>query len=268
MKSDKEKLQEYLEYKGFSKNSFYKKTGLSIGFLDSGKSFGLDKLKVIVDNYPDLNPDWLIFNEGNMIDDQVGRKKLMKPMPKLPIKDLTESSKVAQRMVPQVVTVNTEGDENVPLVRSKVAAGYVGGLAEPEFVSNLPAYRLPGLNNATYRMFEVSGNSMLPTLHPLDIVIGEFVEDIRDIRNDRVYVIITREDLVVKRCIRYEDRLIAKSDNKNQGYDDIVFDLQELQEVWYVKRRLTGQLAGQTDIYSRINNLEARMSIQETRKKH
>ncbi|MBL4709238.1 MAG: hypothetical protein JKY48_12455 [Flavobacteriales bacterium] len=63
-----------------------------------------------------------------------------------------------------------------------------------------------------------------------------------------MYVIITDEDLVVKRCIRHEDKIIAKSDNRNQGYDDIVFDFENIREVWYVKRRLTGQLSGQTDI--------------------
>lgn len=254
MSTDKEKIQQYLEFKGLSKNSFYKKTGLSIGFLDSGKSYGLDKLKLIIDNYPDLSLDWLVYNEGEMIK-----------IPDSSEKGSMSPSKVDLKMMPKVVTVDTEGNENIPLVRSKVAAGYVGGLTEPEFVGNLPAYRLPGLNNATYRMFEVTGNSMLPTLHALDIVIGEFVEDYRDIRNDRVYVIITYEDLVVKRCIRYEDKIIAKSDNKNQGYEDIVFDLQDVREVWYVKRRLTGQLSGQTDIYSRINNLEARMSLQESK---
>ena len=260
MFTHKEKLQQYLEFKGLSKNSFYKKTGFSIGFLDSGRSFGLDKLEVIVDNYPDLNPDWLIYDRGGMIkNNDVQEASLDKG--KQVVKGMS-------KMMPKVITVDAEGDENVPLVRSKVAAGYVGGLAEPEFVGNLPAYRLPGMNNATFRMFEVSGNSMLPTLHPLDIVIGEFVEDFRDIRNDRVYVIITYEDLVVKRCIRYEDKVIAKSDNKNQGYDDIVFDLQDIREVWYVKRRLTGQLSGQTDIYSRIDSLEARMSIQESKGKN
>lgn len=262
--TDKEKLQRYLEFKELSKNSFYTKTALSIGFLDSGKSFGLDKLKLIVDNYPDLSLDWLIFDKGEMIIDPLKELGKMELMPKKSFVSIPKSNP-NKKMVPQVVTVDSEGNENIPLVRSKVAAGYAAGFMEPEFISNLPTYRLPGLNNATFRMFEVNGNSMLPTLHPLDIVIGEFVEDFRDVRNDRVYVVITREDLVVKRCIKYEDKLIAKSDNKNQGYDDIIFNLQDIQEMWYVKRRLTGQLSGQTDIYSRINNLESRMSIQESK---
>lgn len=60
--TDKEKILKYLDSKGISKNKFYIKTGLSVGFLDSGSSLGVDKLKLIIDNYHDLNLEWF-FNE-------------------------------------------------------------------------------------------------------------------------------------------------------------------------------------------------------------
>ena len=65
--TEKEKIKQYLENKGISKNSFYQKTGLSMGFLDSGKSLGVDKLKTIIDNYPDISLDWLVFDKGNVV---------------------------------------------------------------------------------------------------------------------------------------------------------------------------------------------------------
>ncbi len=58
--TDKEKIIKYLDNKGVSKNKFYKKTGFSVGFLDSGSSLGVDKLRIIIDNYPDFNPSWLL----------------------------------------------------------------------------------------------------------------------------------------------------------------------------------------------------------------
>ena len=60
--TEKEKIKQYLEAKGISKNGFYQKTGLSMGFLDSGKSLGVDKLKIIIDNFPDLPIDWVVFD--------------------------------------------------------------------------------------------------------------------------------------------------------------------------------------------------------------
>ena len=61
------------------------------------------------------------------------------------------------------ITVDSEGRENVELVPQKAAAGYLNGYADPEFISELPKFHLPILpTNATYRAFEISGDSMLP----------------------------------------------------------------------------------------------------------
>ncbi len=65
--TDKQKILEYLKYKGISKNKFYIKTGLSVGFLDSGKSLGVDKLRDILDIYHDLNPAWFLPGDGPML---------------------------------------------------------------------------------------------------------------------------------------------------------------------------------------------------------
>ena len=64
---EKEKIKKYLEYKQVSKNQFYKATGLSVGFLDSGNSLGADKLKIIINAFPDLSLTWLLLDEGDMI---------------------------------------------------------------------------------------------------------------------------------------------------------------------------------------------------------
>ncbi len=62
--TEKEKIKQYLESKGISKNSFYQKTGLSMGFLDSGKSLGVDKLKTIIEKFPDISLDWIVLDKG------------------------------------------------------------------------------------------------------------------------------------------------------------------------------------------------------------
>lgn len=64
---EKDKIKAYLTQKGISKNRFYTDTGLSIGFLDSGKSLGADKVRIIINTYPDLNIDWLIMDNGPML---------------------------------------------------------------------------------------------------------------------------------------------------------------------------------------------------------
>lgn len=269
--TEKEKIRQYLSFKGISKNAFYTKTGFSVGFLDSGKSLGVDKVRVIIDNYPDLSLRWLVFDEGDMIVDKNHSEKTAPNIaPNIaPNPDLAAEPSTKYSGVPKVVTVDSLGNENIPFVRSKAAAGYVGSFMQPEYVSNLPTYRLPGLDNATYRMFEVSGHSMRPTLAEKDLVIGQFVEDIRTIREDRVYIIVTTDDLLIKRCLNClnkEGKLICKSDNSAQGYKDIVLDQTEIKEAWYVCKRITDQLPGPEDIYSRISNIEAKLAIIESNK--
>jgi hypothetical protein len=63
----KEKILKYLQHKNIKPARFYKECNFSNGFLDSGKSFGADKLAIILDNYRDLNINWLLHHEGDML---------------------------------------------------------------------------------------------------------------------------------------------------------------------------------------------------------
>ena len=63
----KEKLLQYIEYKEITQGKFCKRIGVSNGFLTSGKHVGSEKLKAIRDTNEDLNMNWLIYDEGEMI---------------------------------------------------------------------------------------------------------------------------------------------------------------------------------------------------------
>ena len=67
-----QRIIQYLEYKSISKYKFYKETGLSNSFLDKNKNVGSDKCAIIIDQYPDINPTWLLTGKGEML---VGGKK-------------------------------------------------------------------------------------------------------------------------------------------------------------------------------------------------
>ena len=70
--ASKEKIIKYLAYKGISQRKFSLKTGLSEGILRAGKDLGVDKMRVIKEHCPDLNMDWVIYDEGDMLlPDQV-----------------------------------------------------------------------------------------------------------------------------------------------------------------------------------------------------
>lgn len=62
----KHNLLKYLEIKNEKKPDFYRKTGLSNGFLDKNEHISSKNLEIIISIYTDLNLYWLITGEGSM----------------------------------------------------------------------------------------------------------------------------------------------------------------------------------------------------------
>jgi transcriptional regulator with XRE-family HTH domain len=171
--------------------------------------------------------------------------------------------------MPHVITVDTQGNENVIYVPVRARAGYLNGYSDPEFMSSLPTYRLPGLNNGTFRMFEVDGLSMYQTLHDRDIIIGSFVDQWRDVRDDRVHIIMTKNDgVVVKRVLNRfekEGKFILKSDNYKDRdmYPPIICEAQDILEIWYGIAYISRQMRPPTETYKRVVDLEGRFTLLE-----
>lgn len=140
------------------------------------------------------------------------------------------------------------------LVPIKAQAGYLQGAQQTEYIERLPNFWLPGLNNGTYRAFEVSGYSMLADragFYPGDIVVGEYVERLEDIKDGFVYILVNNAQEVVrtwflKRCLKdfTSDKgglIICKSDNKDPQYPTFPLPVESIKEVWKFKIKLTRQ---------------------------
>ena len=65
--NEKDKLKAFLKAERIQFSTFTQTVGVSQGFLNSGASLGVDKLKLIVSKYPQLSLDWLLFDKGDMI---------------------------------------------------------------------------------------------------------------------------------------------------------------------------------------------------------
>lgn len=135
------------------------------------------------------------------------------------------------------ITVDKEDNENIELIPQKASAGYMNGYADPTYIETMPKFQLPMLpKNATYRAFEISGDSMLP-LQPGTVIIGEYIENISNIKNGKTYVLLSREEGVVyKRVFNYVEengKLFLVSDNKS--YAPYQVDAKDVLEVWESK---------------------------------
>ena len=141
-----------------------------------------------------------------------------------------------------VITVDEFKKDNIELVPHKAAAGYLNGYADSEYVKELPKFKLPILGHGTYRAFEISGDSMLP-LMPGTIVIGEYIDDLRDLKNGKTYVLVTkREGIVYKRAFNYiadTGKLFLVSDNRH--YAPYQIDAEDVVEAWSAKAYISVQ---------------------------
>ncbi len=147
-----------------------------------------------------------------------------------------------------VLTVDSSQRENIELVQHKAAAGYLNGFADAEYVKELPRFHLPMLKQGSYRAFEISGDSMLPLL-PGTIVVGEYVDELRNIKSGKTYILVTqREGVIYKRVFNYLDdngTLFLVSDNRQ--YAPYQLSGSEVMEVWMAKAYISVQFPDVND---------------------
>jgi len=75
-------------------------------------------------------------------------------------------------VIPKVVTVDSSEQENMVLVNAKAAAGYPQNIQDTSWYKELPAFDLPlpEFRNATYRGFQVEGDSRKPNSNNVTLV--------------------------------------------------------------------------------------------------
>jgi transcriptional regulator with XRE-family HTH domain len=163
-----------------------------------------------------------------------------KDLSKLPEKDWKNASGGKEILA---ITVDKDDKENIELVSQKAAAGYLNGYQDAEYIVDLPKIGLPMLpRNATYRAFEIKGDSMLP-MPSGAIVFGSYVESLSAIKNGNLYIVISqREGIVFKRVFNFADTkntLLLVSDNR--VYEPYSIQAEDILEVWEVKAYFSTQ---------------------------
>lgn len=148
----------------------------------------------------------------------------------------SEDRTAGKKMRVLSITVDKEDNENIELVPVKARAGYLNGYGDPEYIRDLPRFRLPFLPRGTYRAFEIKGDSMLP-LTPGSIVVGEYTDDWHNIKNGDCYVIISKDDGVVYKRVNNnigrDGTLTLLSDNLSYPVFSVHVD--EVLEIWKAK---------------------------------
>lgn len=152
-------------------------------------------------------------------------------------------------VMPKVVTVDSSDNGNMVLVNAKAAAGYPQNIQDTSWYRQLPAFDipLPEFRNATYRGFQVEGDSMLPNLRPGEWLLAKAVEGLGEINPNKIYVVVLHDAVLVKKIEKTPDPREISLISLNENYPPYRIRTDQLQELWQVGSKLTFGVDATTD---------------------
>lgn len=213
-------------FKG-NKSAFASAVGVTPSVVDNivGKRQGKPSFEVLekVSAIAEINIEWLITGNGNMLKEQTQKPAAITKKEKL------ISTHSGNETYFESLTETTKKDKGaIPLVSERA----VGGFANEHFTIKekdvlayyvIPKFRHLGVDF----MIEVIGDSMIPRLYPGDIIACSIIHNSQFIQWNKPHLIATREQgLIVKRLRKSmeKDCLLAVSDNHEYDPFDISKD--------------------------------------------
>lgn len=203
--------------KGLTQEQFAKKLNVSrsrISSYEENRAMPSIEFLMELSDFFDISIDLLAKNDLTKTTDlnflKIGSKRLLFP-----------------------ITVDNENEDLIEIIPIEASAGYLRGYSDPEYIEHLNKIKLPFLPTGTHRAFPIKGDSMLPVKSG-SYVVARFVENIKDLKNGKTYIIITLNDgIVYKRVFDKIDEhkmLLLASDNKK--YDPYYVHIDEVLELW------------------------------------
>lgn len=217
----KERLLQFLAYKGLGQNKFEKTVGLSVGYINKLRHEpSPTKLRLIINSFSELDENWLLTGEGSMLR--------------------TEDDKSnASEFIPDRVV-------KVAVVSSYAQAGYLSGYADTDYMSSLPTIDFTPNREmlGNYVAFEVHGDSMDDGSKE-GYVDGELVicrevepdlwKDSKLHINKRDFVIVHKEGILIKRIAEHDvKRHTILIHSLNPEYKDRTLDLADVRQIFSI----------------------------------
>lgn len=167
----KERLLDYLKFRGIGQNAFENLCGLSLGTI-SKINLGLrgDKLAQIAVACPDLNIRWLLTGDGEML--KIAKVEQSKP---------------------------TKKEKDLPVLPYSAVAGFLSE-NNSGFQGPLETCRVPGFNaRGAEFLIRCEGDSMYPRYSNGELLAIKVLRDPTFFQWGKVYVLSTNQGCVVKR---------------------------------------------------------------------
>jgi repressor LexA len=234
------RIKQYIDYKGITNQNFEKQIGFSNGAfasqLKNNRTIGVDKLENILIAFPELNPEWLLTGNGEMIKtkskenvpinlgDKIGDKLGDKP-------NVKKRYAIESPEMPMVTEENAvyKSNTGIPLIPIDAMAGFGTGAVQVMHYDT-SKYIVPEFSELNVDfMIRVKGSSMVPKYNSGDLVACKKLV-ITDIffQWNKVYVLDTEQGALIKRVKKgsRDNYILLISDNKN--YDPFELHLSKI----------------------------------------
>lgn len=201
-----QRLREFIKSEGLTVRKFEAKCGVSNGYVNNMRdSMGAKKLESVLNAFPDLSRDWLLYGKGEMRLDHDQSPQAITSTSGISVYDIDATCGVSPREM-------DFADENV-----------------------IGTVHLPYLSTDT-KIIRANGDSMIPTISDGDWVAVREIRSWDDIFYGQIYLVITEDYRMLKRIRRYEQdedkKIILRSDNGE--YDDMIFDRRRIKRLLVV----------------------------------
>ena len=221
----KERLKEFIKLEKMSVSDFEKSINTANGYVNSiSKSIGVDKISTILENYPNINIEWLLTGNGEMLKTDNGTAY------------------------------------NVHNFESAAAAGSPQIINSEERNGLQPNMYLPDMSKNKFNIrVPVKGDSMHSTIKDGDRVVATMIENINDLRSGHIYVIVDADwSVVVKRVYREDNIIELVSDN--EIYPPYKRGLGEILQFFHVEEVHTTDLRNYyDDVRRKVRDIETEL---------
>lgn len=199
----KDRIYQFCKKKGIAVRNFEQNCGLSNGYVSSmRKGLGVGKLENVLNAYPELSREWLLYGEGEMLKKDYGKQKERVMLLSEPSMEYGHRHRTAR----PYYAVDFFGGFDLTYNEQKTM---------PDGVVDIPAY-----SNADFWV-NVTGKSMEPLISSGDLIALKRIDDWRNgIFFGEVYAIVTTDDQrTIKRIRKSEDRDAIRLVPENKDYD-------------------------------------------------
>lgn len=153
-------------------------------------------------------------------------------------------------------------DTDTNFIKSVLVPGdkqieYIVHINNYDFISSLPKVLIPKHHNKNIRAFEMTTDDMHDNFHGMnlgDLVFGQKMNTPQKFVRNNLYVIITKEKIIIRRVKSIKDQLELVPDNSN--FNVIEIKKGEVIEAWEVIGYFSQKIDAPTLVSERIMHLE------------